>query len=182
MNLARTFSKLTQLRSTPLPSTDLEYVLRLQGITIAWLYATWGCSSMLKESIVSETERVREKRWWWILSPFAWIHTGFADIWFMLLFLIIWTTLPTQSVALSSSFSLLSFFHSIIIQFNLLIGVYISVCLVDNSFFLYWYLYTKLWLSVSVRLVKSTISMSIQLVSHQHKLLAKAHLLVLFIL
>jgi len=67
MNLARTLSKLIQLRSTPLPSTDLEYFLELQGITTAWRCATWGCSRMLKESIVSESR--------WMLSPSVWQTT-----------------------------------------------------------------------------------------------------------
>ena len=83
MNLARTLSKLIQLRSTPLPSTDLEYVFMIQGITTAWRCATWGCSRMLKESIVSESR--------WILSPSVWqtTHTQLLHIWFVLLCLII---------------------------------------------------------------------------------------------
>jgi len=61
MNLTRTFSKLTRLRSASLPNIDLEYILVVQGITTVWRCVKWGYSKMMKESIISEIR--------WMPSP-----------------------------------------------------------------------------------------------------------------
>ena len=108
MNLARTLSKLIQLRSTPLPNTDLEYYLILQGITIVWLCATWRCLRMLRESIVSETEWVRERGdGECFLPPLDRQHTHLALQIFDLCLCCVWLLKPL-SYSCSSSFFILS--------------------------------------------------------------------------